>query len=91
MAGKVFRSHFQISRLQARQIIDTAFSKARNAGMEPLTAVVLDMGAMSSPPNVRTVARRCAFPWPEGKPMPPSVMAWPAVLWANAMSNVLLS
>jgi glc operon protein GlcG len=67
MAGKVFRSHFQISRLQARQIIDTAFSKARNAGMEPLTAVVLDMGG-----NVIAAEREdgCAplrFPVARGK------------------------
>ena len=44
MAGKVFRSHVQIARLQARQIVDTAFSEARNTDMEPLTVVVLDMG-----------------------------------------------
>lgn len=67
MAGKVFRSHVQISRLQARQIIDTAFSKARNAGMEPLTAVVLDMGG-----NVIAAEREdgCAplrFPVAKGK------------------------
>ncbi len=67
MAGKVFRSHVQISRLQARQIIDTAFSEARDAGMEPLTVVVLDMGG-----NVIAAEREdgCAplrFPVAKGK------------------------
>ena len=67
MAGKVFHSYVQISRLQARQIIDTAFSEARDAGMEPLTAVVLDMGG-----NVIAAEREdgCAplrFPVAKGK------------------------
>ncbi|MCE8017577.1 heme-binding protein [Halomonas sp. MCCC 1A17488] len=44
MAGKVFRSHFQLSRLQARAILDGAFAEARIREMEPLTAVVLDGG-----------------------------------------------
>lgn len=44
MAGKVFRSHFQLGRSQARAILDGAFARARDAGMEPLTLVVLDGG-----------------------------------------------
>ena len=44
MAGKVFRSHFQISRSQARAILDGAFARAREDAMEPLTVVVLDGG-----------------------------------------------
>lgn len=44
MAGKVFRSHFQLGRSRARDILDGAFAKARDDGMEPLTVVVLDCG-----------------------------------------------
>lgn len=44
MAGKVYHSSVQISRAQGRQIIDGAFAKAREAGMAPLTVVVLDAG-----------------------------------------------
>ncbi|MCL7940375.1 heme-binding protein [Halomonas sp. ATCH28] len=44
MAGKVFRSHFQLGRRQARCILDGAFALARKQGMEPLTVVVLDGG-----------------------------------------------
>lgn len=44
MAGKVFRTHFQLSRAQARGILDGAFGRAREQGMEPLTVVVLDGG-----------------------------------------------
>ncbi|GHE21679.1 GlcG/HbpS family heme-binding protein [Halomonas urumqiensis] len=44
MAGKVFRSHVQLTRAQARKILDGAFAKAREADMEPLTVVVLDGG-----------------------------------------------
>ena len=67
MAGKVYRSHVQISRLQARQIIEAAFGNARNAAMEPLTVVVLDLGG-----NVIAAEREdgCAplrFPVARGK------------------------
>jgi glc operon protein GlcG len=44
MAGKVYRSHVQLSRSQARTILDGAFAKASESGMEPLTVVVLDGG-----------------------------------------------
>lgn len=44
MAGKVFRSHFQLGRGQARCILDGAFALARKQSMEPLTVVVLDGG-----------------------------------------------
>ncbi|MFP4136739.1 MAG: GlcG/HbpS family heme-binding protein [Halomonas sp.] len=44
MAGKVFRSHFQLGRRQARDILDGAFARAREQGMEPLTVVVIDAG-----------------------------------------------
>ena len=44
MVGKVFRSHFQLGRHQARCILDGAFALARKQGMEPLTVVVLDGG-----------------------------------------------
>ncbi|WP_136066649.1 GlcG/HbpS family heme-binding protein [Modicisalibacter radicis] len=67
MAGKVYLSHVQVSRLQARQVIETAFREARSAGMEPLTVVVLDMGG-----NIIAVEREdgCAplrFPVAKGK------------------------
>jgi len=44
MAGKVFRSYVKITRAQARQIIDAAFGRARDMGLDPLTAVVMDGG-----------------------------------------------
>lgn len=44
MAGKVFRSSVQLTRAQARAILDGAFAKAREVAMEPLTVVVLDGG-----------------------------------------------
>lgn len=44
MAGKVFRSSVQLTRAQARAVLDGAFAKAREAAMEPLTVVVLDGG-----------------------------------------------
>lgn len=44
MAGKVFRTHFQLSRAQARSLLDGAFARAREHGMEPLTVVVIDGG-----------------------------------------------
>lgn len=44
MAGKVFRSSVQLTREQARAILDGAFAQARSTDTEPLTAVVLDGG-----------------------------------------------
>ena len=44
MAGKVFYSSVGLSRLQARTILDGAFTKAREAELQPLTVVVLDGG-----------------------------------------------
>ncbi|MCC5884454.1 MAG: heme-binding protein [Halomonas sp.] len=44
MAGKVFHSSVQLSRHQARLIIDGTFGYARSAEMPPITAVVLDGG-----------------------------------------------
>lgn len=44
MAGKVFRSSVKITRAQARQILDAAFGRARDMGLDPLTAVVMDGG-----------------------------------------------
>lgn len=44
MAHKVYHSSFQVSRAQARQIVEGAFAKARFVDMSPLTAVVLDAG-----------------------------------------------
>lgn len=44
MAGRVFRSQFQLGRARARAILDGAFARAREAAMEPLTVVVLDGG-----------------------------------------------
>lgn len=87
MAGKVFRSHVQISRLQARQIVDTAFSEARNTDMEPLTVVVLDMGGNIIAAEREDGCARCALPWPGARPMPHSAMALPVVSWENAISN----
>lgn len=44
MVGKVYRSHVQVPRSQARQIVEAAFREARSQNMEPLTVVVLDGG-----------------------------------------------
>jgi glc operon protein GlcG len=44
MAGKVFRSSVQLTRAQARSILEGGFARAREAGMEPLTLVILDGG-----------------------------------------------
>ncbi|MCK2184202.1 GlcG/HbpS family heme-binding protein [Halomonas getboli] len=44
MAGKVYRSRVLLARLEGRSIIDGAIARARDAGMEPLTVVVLDGG-----------------------------------------------
>ncbi|MCQ4309279.1 heme-binding protein [Pseudomonas stutzeri] len=44
MAGKVFRSSVKITRAQARQILDAAFTQARAQDMDPLTAFVMDGG-----------------------------------------------
>lgn len=44
MAGKVYHCSIQLSRQQARLILDGTFGYARSAEMPPLTAVVLDGG-----------------------------------------------
>lgn len=44
MAGKVYRCRTHLTRAQARQMLDGAFAKAREEGMEPLSVVVLDGG-----------------------------------------------
>nr|WP_163502268.1 heme-binding protein [Halomonas socia] len=44
MAGKVYRCRVDLTRAQARNILDAAFARARADEMEPLSVVVLDGG-----------------------------------------------
>ena len=44
MAGQVYRCRVHLTRIQARQILDGAFARAREESMEPLSVVVLDGG-----------------------------------------------
>ncbi|SDL27812.1 Uncharacterized conserved protein GlcG, DUF336 family [Franzmannia pantelleriensis] len=44
MAGNVYRCRVDLTRAQARSILDGAFANAREAHMEPLSVVVLDGG-----------------------------------------------
>ncbi|MFG6138152.1 GlcG/HbpS family heme-binding protein [Halomonas sp. B23F22_10] len=67
MAGKVYRSRVLLAREQARSIIDGAIARAREAGMEPLTVVVLDGGGHPVAAEREDGCAPLRYPVAEGK------------------------
>lgn len=67
MAGKVFRSSVQLTRTQARAIVDGIFANARKADLEPLTAVVLDGGGQVVVAEREDGCAPLRFPVAQGK------------------------
>ena len=83
MAMNIFMCSVQLSREQARAILDGARAQARKVGLPPLTLVVLDGGGHV------VAARHYVFRWLREKHTPHWVWALPAALLGNAISNAL--
>lgn len=87
MAGQVFKCSVQLTREQARQMIDAAMMKARALNLPPLTLVVLTGVAIWWLQNVKTAAPRFATRWPKAKRMPHWASVLPAALLGRAMQS----
>ncbi|QJQ95911.1 MULTISPECIES: heme-binding protein [Halomonadaceae] len=65
--GKVYRCSVQLKRAQARKIIDEVFRTAREASLDPLTAIVLDGGGHTIAAEREDGCAPLRYPVAEGK------------------------